>query len=160
MKLNRRFNVAKLMHCSLDLFMLQMHSEEIAAALDSLSTFGERVLPIMKRNPGSDDWWLSSDLLIDRRRWDRLARHVMNLIHLLGVGANDHHPDFDRRRQSAPCTHATHSSADLTRLRSAVERARSAFGDFAEPDREQRTLRELYWPSVVEEGGCLSPGPP
>ena len=44
MKLNLKVNVSKLMHCSLDLFMLQMHSQEVAEALDSFSTFGERVL--------------------------------------------------------------------------------------------------------------------
>ena len=83
-----RLSVSRLMHCSLDVFMLQMHSREVAEALDSLSTFGEQVLSIMRRHPDSNDWRLSSELLIDRRRWHRLCGRVMNLVHLLrrGVG--------------------------------------------------------------------------
>jgi hypothetical protein len=49
-----RLSVSRLMHCSLDVFMLQMHSREVAEALDSRSTFGERVLSIMRRHPDSD----------------------------------------------------------------------------------------------------------
>jgi hypothetical protein len=152
MGLNRRFGVAKLMHCSLDLFMLQMHSQEVAEALNSLSTFGEQVLPIIKRNPDSDDWWLSPDMLIDRRCWRNLSRRVMNLVHLLEI---DHHEDANVERLpiAAILNPVSDPEPDFPKLLGAVRRAREVFGDFAEPDREQRTLRELYWPTIVQQGG-------
>jgi hypothetical protein len=48
---SRAVNFFKLTHCLLDLFMLQMYSQELAEALDSLSTFGKGVLPINKNHP-------------------------------------------------------------------------------------------------------------
>ena len=141
MRLHRRVNVAKLMHCSLDLFMLQMHSQQVAEALDSLSTFGERVLPIIKQDPDSRDWWLCPELLIDRRHWLRLSRRVMNLVHLLGI-------DVDREgRNSRRIPAALNPWPDFPKLLASVRRARCVFEEFASPDREQRTLLEVYWPS-------------
>jgi hypothetical protein len=137
MRLHKRHGTTKLVHCSLDLFMLQMHSHEVAEALDSLSTFGERVLPIIERHPESDDWWLSPELLIDRRRWAQLSCRVMSLVHLLGIDCDD----------TAFETLPLSPWPDLTKLVAAVRRARGVFGDFADPgSREQRTLRQIYWP--------------
>jgi hypothetical protein len=146
MKQSRRIGVTKLMHCSLDLFMLQMHSHEVAAALDSLSTFGERVLRMMKRDPDSGGWWLCPDLLIDQRRWNRLSRRVMNLVHLLGIDVHDAASMADRERMPPPLLSPW---PDFPKLLASVRRARGVFGDFADPDRGQRTLREQYRLSIA-----------
>jgi hypothetical protein len=134
------------MHCSLDLFMVQMHSQQVAEALDSLSTFGERILSIMKGQPDSRRWWLSPDLLIGRRQWLRLSRRVMNLVHLLGIDVDDDAQDRQNRIAAFEITCPLRSWPDFPKLLAAIRRARGVFEDFAESDGDQVSLRELYWP--------------
>jgi hypothetical protein len=89
MRLCRTFNTARLMHCSLDMYMLQMHSDEIAGALGCFSTFGKRVQCQIKDSPDSKVWWLGSDMLIYRRHWLELCRRVMSIIQLIGLDLMD-----------------------------------------------------------------------
>ena len=115
--------VKKLMHSSLDMYILQMHSEKIAKALQSLTAFGERVKVLICQDPTARVWWLHRDMLIQRRHWVALSQHVMNLVSSLGLHElNDH----------APPPH--HPWPDYDALRAAAKDAARIFGPFVGSD--------------------------
>jgi hypothetical protein len=84
LSLCQNVKVQKLKHFSLDTFLLQMHSRQIAQLLQSLTSFGERVRTLIRQDPGARSWWLPQDMLIQRRHWLALSRNVMHLIRVLG----------------------------------------------------------------------------
>ena len=84
--------VQNLMYFSLDTFMLQMHSEQIAEVLRSLSAFADRVRLLIRWNPTAEAWWLHQDVLIHRRHWLALSNRVLNLVRLLGFHELDATP--------------------------------------------------------------------
>ena len=125
---------SKLIFESLDAFMLQMHSLDIAKALRSLSVFGERVLPLIRREPLARAWWLHRDLLIQRRHWFALCRCVMNLVRLIGFGAMD--------CPSLPAPPSQHWP-DRDVLESAALDAARVFGLFDDRDAGSPSLAHL-----------------
>jgi hypothetical protein len=131
MRLCRTFNTARLMHCSLDMYMLQMHSDEIAEALDCFSSFGGRVIPLITNSPDSEVWWLSTDVSIQRHHWFELCRRVMNIVHLLGLDMNvleDFQDTSDMRK------HHLNPWPGQTKMFESAKAAQEIFGAYAEAD--------------------------
>ena len=144
MRLCRTFNTARLMHCSLDMYMLQMHSDEIAGALDCFSTFGKRVQCQIEDSPDSEVWWLCSDVSIHRNHWFELCRRVMSIIHLLGLDlmevCNDKgRPNLSKYPHNFPCGLTVNGQ-----LHSASKAAQDVFGASWNHDYCKPSLLELY----------------
>jgi hypothetical protein len=140
MRLCRTFNTAKLTHCSLDMYMLQMHSDEIAGALDCISTFGKRVQAQIADFPDSEVWTLSLDVVIQRRHWLELCRRVMNIIRLLDFNMNAGSKS-QGSRQSEACLYSWPAQKIL---HASLEAAHEIFGTYAEADRSQSSILDLY----------------
>ena len=135
MRLNGKVNISKLIHCSLDLFLLQMHSAELAEVLGFFSAFGRRILPLVISSPDSDFWWLSEEVSIQRRHWFSLCRRMMNLLRLLGL---------DNRNEAIPFPLSPWP--DFSSLRLAAAGVLDTFGGFAGPDSALPRLEKIYWP--------------
>ncbi len=125
------FDASKLLCPTLDRYMIQMHAADISEALKSLTVFGERVAPLIRKNPADPTWWITRDLLIHRRHWYSLCRNAMNLIRLTGIDADDH---------VAPLLHRW---PDCDALHVAARAAASIFGHFSDPDIDCPPLRLL-----------------
>jgi hypothetical protein len=124
MRLNGKVNTSRLTHCSLDLYLLQMHSAELAEVLRCFLAFGRRILPLVNSSPDSDAWWLSDEVSVQRRHWFLLCRRLMNLLCLLGL---------DTSNQTAPLP--LNPWPDLTSLCSAAAEVREVFGGFEDTSR-------------------------
>jgi hypothetical protein len=143
MSLNGNVNTSKLTHCSLDVYLLQMHSMELAEILGCFSTFGRRMLPLVLSQPESDGWWLSEQVLVQRHHWFLLCRCMMNLLRLLGL---DTMVDDASSNAKFPLT----PWPDFPSLRLAVAGVQEAFGGFQDADRTQPNLLQLYFPLSAE----------
>jgi hypothetical protein len=135
MRLCRHINVARLIHCSLDMYMLHVRSDAVAEALENFLAFGRRMIPLIRRNPDSDDWQLSAEISIQRRHWYKLCLKMMNLVHLLGFGQLDK----GEWSESQPII-CDKSSKLFTTVRGMQE----VFGGFADADANQSSLQQLY----------------
>jgi hypothetical protein len=145
MRLNGKLNTSKFAHCSLDLYLLQMHSAELAEVLGCFSTFGRRILPLIRRFPDSDVWWLCEEVSIQRRHWFLLCDRMMNLLRLLGLEcANDDFPSPSK----APIP--LRPWPNLSDLRSAAMGVLEVFGVFGVSDCAQPTMEILYWPHLAK----------
>jgi hypothetical protein len=140
MRLCRTFNTAKLTHCSLDMYMLQMHSDEIAGALDCISKFGKRVQSQITDFPDSQVWTLSSDVVIQRHHWFELCRRVMNITRLLDFDMNATGKSEGPRQPEA----YLNPWPGYKTLKTSVEAAQEIFGTYAKADGSQSSLLELY----------------
>jgi hypothetical protein len=121
MDLFPRYGASNLLCPTLDRYMIQMHAADIAQALESLTVFGRRVIPLILKNPAAPAWWITGDLLIHRRHWLSLCRNVMNLIRLTELNAGDH---------VAPLLHRW---PDCGALQAASHDAANLFGHFSAP---------------------------
>ncbi len=74
---------------SLDAYILRMHADKLANVLDSLVSFARKVELLKREDPHAWGWHFSKEVFIQSRHWPQLARHVLNLLKLLG------HPDPD-----------------------------------------------------------------
>ena len=101
---------------SLDIFMLQMHSQYLSKVLYALSEFGDSVLASMQANPGAPYWNLKGPIVIDKSNWCKLCRRVMALLQFLGL-------DYARQSLSR--------WPDRSMLEAAAERAERLFGRFS-----------------------------
>ena len=122
MGLCRRISVARLMHCSLDMYMLHVRSDAVAEVLGCYLTFGSRMIPLIRRNPDSDDWSLSADMSVQRRHWYKLSLQMMNLVQLLGFG----------------------QVGKDSKLFAAMNGLKEVFGGFAEADSSKPSLTQAY----------------
>jgi hypothetical protein len=151
MRLCKKAYTSRLTHCSLDLFMLQMHSDSIADALDNFSAFGNRILPLVASNPDAQTWWLNSEVSIQRRHWRMLRRRIAGLIHLMGFTFDDSIVAIEAQSTPIPLS----PWPDHSRLSLAARRAMLVFGESS--GCRQPTLRELYWP-IIDDVQCHLPG--
>ena len=140
MRLCRTFNTAKLMHCSLDMYMLQMHSDEIAGALDCISKFGKRVQSQITDFPDSEAWTISSDVVVQRRHWFMLCRRVMNIIRLLDFNMNTVSKSQGSRQPEA----FLYPWPGHNTLYTSTKAAQEIFGRYAGGDGSQSSLLQLY----------------
>ena len=132
--------VARLMHCSLDMYMLHVRSDAVAEVLECLLAFGRRMIPLIRRHPESEDWPLSAEISVQRRHWYKLSLQVMNLVHLLGIQQVDH---AGKSQPPIPfCEDA--------KLFEAVNGLQDMFGEFAEADCLQPSLVQLYAHTAAE----------
>jgi hypothetical protein len=145
MGLCRKFNAARLVHCSLDIYMLQMHADQIARALECYVSFGRRLKPTIDSDPDAKVWAISPDLSIQRRHWFQLSRRVMNLIRLIGI-------QVPSRAGDSKGSHATRSSPSFPSmpwlddhgLIIASKSASDIFGDFGKADLYQPSISHIY----------------
>ena len=122
MGLCRRISVARLMHCSLDMYMLHVRSDAVAEVLGCFLTFGRRMVPLIRRNPDSDYWPLSADMSVQRRHWYKLSLQMMNIVHLLGFGQVDKD----------------------SKLSAVIKCLQEVFGGFAKADSRKPSLTQAY----------------
>jgi hypothetical protein len=148
MRLNGKINTSKLTHCSLDLFLLQMHSAELAEVLECFSAFGSRIVPLIHKEPDSEAWWISEEVSIQRCHWLAMCRRVMNLLGLLCL---------DNPADNAQTPFPLRPWPDLPFLRSAAAGVQAVFGDFGDADCAQPTLEKIYWPRFRAQR-CLALG--
>ncbi len=94
---------------AIDLFLLQMHADEISSVLDSWVTFAERILPHIRRNKDLENWNLNRELIIHRRHWLMLSKRVMDVARMLGSHYRDNHSKWPG--------HDNSSTASGTRIR-------------------------------------------
>jgi hypothetical protein len=110
---------------SLDDYMLLLHSDKLASCFEALVSFGEKVAPRIRSHPRACSWQIDIYLLIQRRHWKTLARHVMNLLQLLRVADPDTFINETARPSAWP---------DQDRLQIAMRRAGEIYGRFREAD--------------------------
>ena len=89
MRLHHNFKIKPFLCHSLDVFILQMHSKEIAKALISLTTFGKRVRELVQRDPLASEWWFHHDLLVQQRHWKSLCNRMVKVILLMRFFISD-----------------------------------------------------------------------
>jgi hypothetical protein len=110
---------------SLDDYMLLLHSDKLASCLEALVSFAEKMVPLISSHPRARSWQINFYLLVQRRHWKTLARHVMNLLQLLRVAD----PDTFDYEPARSC-----SWPDQDRLQSAMRRAGEIYGCYGEAD--------------------------
>ena len=121
--------IKSLTFLSLDRYILQMHSHEIICILNALSKFAERVIKVIHQDQAARVWQISDQILIQRRHWFALARHVMNLLKLIGFE--------DVRMRLGSGMSAWHSPwPDFDLLAAAASRAAGHYGRFGAADTE------------------------
>jgi hypothetical protein len=64
---------------TLDDYMLEMHSDKIAAVLESFTCFARRIVPLVRNDPDAPCWWIDSEVLVQRKHWYLLSRRVTAL---------------------------------------------------------------------------------
>ncbi len=121
-------NLDRMKFSCVDLYMLQMQSKHISSLLDAFSSFGERVLILIRESPAALFWIVGGPILVERVSWCRLCAHVMGLIHALGMG----YQPF----QLEPWP-------DWALLEAAIARAAGIFGLFARADAAAPSIRSL-----------------
>ncbi len=124
-------NLDRLKFSCVDLYMLQMQSKHIANRLDAFSSFGERVLLLIRESPAALFWIVGGPILVERLSWCRLCAEVMALIHALGMGDQQAPP-----LQLSPWP-------DRALLEAAITRATGVFGLFARADAAAPSIRSL-----------------
>jgi hypothetical protein len=127
----------KLLHTSLDMYMLQLHSDCLAKSLDSFTTFAKRVAGQIRKRPNAQEWWLNRDILIQRKHWFRFCKQVMNLLQLLG---------FCKNVAGTPAALLWRLSPwpNFSKLYDAARKAREVVGIFKCPDQGILSLTQLY----------------
>jgi hypothetical protein len=79
----------ELQHSSLDLFMLQMESRHLAQILDHFSSFGEKLIEIIRDKPEALFWTLSGPIIVERIHWRELCTRVMGILRYIGFEEDD-----------------------------------------------------------------------
>ena len=124
------FSPARLMNCSLDIYMLHMHANSIAEVLDSLSRFGNGVM--QHCDPDQKAWWLSPEISIQQAHWFQLCRRVIDLLKLLGFEPEEWvWPNFLLEQWRS-------------RLFLAAMKAQETFGVFSQADSKRPAFPLLY----------------
>ena len=126
MRLDPKLKVQTLICPSLDVFVLQMHSRDVAKALNSLRMFGSRVVELIQQEPLASEWWLDRNLLVHQRDWKSLCVAVMRIIRLTGFGDSVSDPEG----VIVTPTPAIDRWPDRDLLESAARSASSIFGPF------------------------------
>ncbi len=57
----------KLLAPTLDDYMLEMHSDKIAAVLESFTCFARRIVLLIRTDPDAPCWWINSEILMQHR---------------------------------------------------------------------------------------------
>ncbi len=68
---------------TLDDYMLEMHADILATVLESFAAFANRITPLIQKDPTAPEWWLNSQILVQRRHWFLLARRVTLLVRII-----------------------------------------------------------------------------
>ena len=68
---------------SLDDYMLAMHADILARVFESFTAFADRMIPLIQSDPSAPEWWLDSQILVQRRHWCLLARRVTVLVRIV-----------------------------------------------------------------------------
>ena len=83
MGLISRLAAERVLAPTLDAYMLEMHSEKVAAVLESFTSFARRIVPLSQRDPDAPCWRISDDILVQRRHWIALTRLVKELVSII-----------------------------------------------------------------------------
>jgi hypothetical protein len=68
---------------TLDDYMLEMHSDKIAAVLESFTCFARRIVPLIRNDPDAPCWWINNDILVQRRHWISLSQRVVSMVGII-----------------------------------------------------------------------------
>lgn len=119
-------------YSDLDLFVLKVHSKDLAILLDAFSKFGERVLRQYQKHVSEPVWKIAGPIFIEPKQWYRLCTQVANVLHMIG---------FDPiHRQLCDREHWP----DHAILAAAASRANAIFGRFSHHDTDEPSIPARY----------------
>ena len=84
---------------NLDEYICNIHAASLAQKLDSIAAFGQRLTRLVNRTKQAKEWWLTRDILIQRRHLALLCRRVIRFT--CTINSILEKPDISTERNSA-----------------------------------------------------------